>query len=377
MSQSSLKRFTEYTISTDSSGKINAAPPLRVGIRPVVLIMLLLALLVLFILRIAIGSVSIPVADIISVLLGGEASKATWANIILNIRLPRALTAVFAGAALSVGGLMMQTLFRNALAGPDMLGISAGASLGVALVVLSTGTIGGTLLAGIGLGGDVSLVAAACAGAGLTLLLIMLVARQVRSTVTLLILGLMFSFFATAIVSLLLHFAIPEQIQAYVNWTLGSFDGVTWGQMGIFVGGASLGLLMAFMLVKPLNALLLGEGYARSMGLKVGRTRAMIIIATAILTGVITAFCGPIGFVGIAVPHICRALFNTAEHRVLLPASAIVGGIMALTAALVASVPGSEIILPLNPVMALLGAPVVMRVILRRRGGQRLFEAGA
>lgn len=348
---------------------------INLGGRPKMFGALLLLLLVLFTARIAIGSVNIPLDDILSVLLGGEASKATWANIVLNIRLPRALTALLAGAALSVSGLMMQTLFRNPLAGPDVLGISSGASLGVALIVLGTGAVGTTLLAGVGLLGDMSIAAAACAGAGSAMLLVAILAQRVRSSTTLLILGLMLAFFTSAIVSLLLYFSIPEQIQAYINWTFGSFDGVAWGQMGILAIGVGIGLGLAFVMAKALNALLLGEGYARSMGVNVRRARQWIILATALLTGIVTAFCGPIGFVGIAVPHLCRGLFHTSDHRVLLPACAMMGAIVAMFAAMVAQLPGSQMILPLNPIMALLGAPVVIGVIVRQRSATRLFEA--
>lgn len=370
MTQTSSPRLLADAVR-DTIGK---PAEINLGGKPMVFAVLLVLLLVLFALRIAIGSVNIPLNDILSVLLGGEASKATWANIILNIRLPRALTAVLAGAALSVGGLMMQTLFRNPLAGPDVLGVSSGASLGVALMVLGTGAVGTTLLAGVGLLGDMSIAAAACAGAGAAMLLVALLARQVRSGTTLLILGLMLAFFTSAIVSLLLYFSIPEQIQAYINWTFGSFDGVAWGQMGILAVGVLVGLGLAFALAKALNALLLGEAYARSMGVNVRRARQWIILATALLTGLVTAFCGPIGFVGIAVPHLCRGLFNTSDHRILLPASAMMGAIVAMFAAMVAQVPGSQMILPLNPIMALLGAPVVIGVIVRQRSATRLFE---
>lgn len=347
----------------------------RHNLRMGVLAMLLLGLAVLFIVRIAVGSARIPLADIVSVLTGGEASKSSWSIIVMNHRLPRAVTAVLAGAALSVSGLMMQTMFRNPLAGPFVLGVSSGASLGVALVVLTSGSIGGTLLAGVGLGLDLGIAMAAGLGAGLTMLIVVLVASRVRSAMTLLILGLMFGYMTSAMVSLLLYFSIPEQIQAYIRWTFGSFAGVSWSEMRVLAPAVLIGLILALSLSKSLNALLLGETYAASMGLRVMRVQILIVITTALLTGVVTAFCGPIGFVGVAVPHLCRSLFNTSDHRILVPASMIVGAIMALVAALIAQVPGSESVLPLNPVTAVIGAPVVISVIMRQRNLHKTFAS--
>ncbi|MEO1669023.1 MAG: iron ABC transporter permease [Chloroflexota bacterium] len=351
----------------------DALPRLNLGLRPLLLIVLLGGLLVMFLLSLSIGSVSIPFDQIMTVLLGREAERTSWTNIVLKFRLPRATTAMLAGAALGVSGLMMQTFFRNPLAGPFVLGISSGASLGVALVVLSAGTAGGTLLAGFGLTGDLLLTSAAALGAGATMFVVLLVAGRVQSSMTLLILGLMMGYLVSAAVSLLLYFAIPERIQAYIGWTFGSFSGVTWDQMPILAGGVLVGLVIALGLTKSLNALLLGEGYARSLGMNVGLTRIAVVGATALLAGTVTAFCGPIGFVGIAVPHLCRSLFNTSDHRVLVPGTILMGAIVALVAALIAEVPGNNLILPLNAVTALIGAPVVIAVILRRRNLQQSF----
>lgn len=328
---------------------------------------LVVAVLIAFLLSVAVGSVSIPLEDVARVLAGGEASKDTWTTIILNFRLPRALTAFLAGAALGVSGLMMQTFFRNPLADPYILGISSGASLGVALVVLSFGVGGGTLLAGVNMAGDISLAAAASIGAGLAMCIVLLIARQTDSNMTLLILGLMFGQMTYALVSLLLYFAIPERIQAYLNWTFGSFGGVSWAQLRIFAPTVLVALGLTIVLSKSLNALLLGEQYAHSLGLDINKTRAGIIITTALLAGTVTAFCGPIGFVGVAVPHLCRSIFNTADHGVLIPATTLMGALVALCAGFIAEWPGSQIILPLNAVTALLGAPVVMWVVLRGR----------
>ncbi len=326
-----------------------------------------------FALSLGVGSVSIPLDSVIAILWDGAGQKPSWTHIIHSIRLPRALTAMLAGAALSASGLQMQTLFRNPLADPFILGISAGASLGVALVVLGTGVTGAGLLAGLGLLGQAGVVAAAVAGAALVLGLVLLVGRRVQHAMTLLILGLMFGYLTGALVSVLLYFSIPEQVQTYVLWTFGSFGAVTWGQLAVLAPVVLAGLGIAGLLVKPLNALLLGETYARSMGLGAGRARLWIIASAALLAGAVTAYCGPIGFLGVAVPHLCRALFNTSDHRVLLPACLLSGSILALAADLVARLPGSQATLPLNAVTALIGAPVVTWIILRRRSLRQAF----
>lgn len=332
------------------------------------------ALLLLFLLSLSLGSVGIPLEQIVTILLGGDAEKASWATIVLKFRLPKAITAALAGAALAVSGLQMQTLFRNPLADPFVLGISSGASLGVALVVLAAGVAGGsTLLAGVSLTGDISLTLASIVGSALVLLLVMAVARRVQSTMTLLILGLMFGYATGALVSVLLYFSIAERIQAYISWTFGSFSGVTWSQLQVFGPVIGVALVVSHTLVKPLNALLLGETYARSMGLHVGLARLGIIGASASLAGVVTAFCGPIAFLGIAVPHLCRSLLSTSDHRLLLPAVTFLGAALALAADMLAQLPGSQLTLPLNAITALLGAPVVIWVILRQRNLREAF----
>ncbi len=341
----------------------------------------LVALLIaLFLSSVALGSVRIPLRDVLAILLGGEPATASWSTIVIKFRLPKAITAMLAGAALSVAGLQMQTLFRNPLAGPFVLGISSGASLGVALVVLGTARLGGTmigagLLAGLGALGDLGVAAAASLGSALVLGLVLLVARRVASTMTLLILGLLFGYAASALVSVLLYFSIAERIQAYIAWTFGTFGTTTWSQLRVLAPAVMGALALGHLAAKPLNALLLGETYARSMGLTVGRARLQIVASASILAGVVTAFCGPIGFVGIAVPHLCRSLFNTSDHRVLLPAVTLLGASLALAADLIAHLPGSQITLPLNAVTALVGAPVVAWVILRQGNLRRAFAA--
>ena len=322
---------------------------------------LLLALLLLgFAANVATGSVSIPLSEILSILIGRGSEHRAWTSVILNLRLPQAVTALLSGAALAVSGLQMQTLFRNPLAGPFVLGISSGASLGVALVVLS-GTAGSAVL--VALSGTLGHVAAGIAGASGVLVLVLFTARRVP-TLTLLILGVLFGYAASALVSILLRFSSAESVQSYVIWTLGEFSGVSWSQLGLLAPLLLLGLGIAGAAVKPLNALLLGESYARSMGVPVERVRIWLIASTALLAGAVTAFCGPIGFLGVAVPHLARSLFQSSDHRVLMPRVALLGATLALFADLLAQVPGSSQVLPLNAITALLGTPVVIWVIL-------------
>jgi iron complex transport system permease protein len=320
-----------------------------------------LVVLLLVLADVATGSVAVPLRSTISILLGGEGEREAWSQIVLNLRLPRALTAALAGAALATSGLMMQTLFRNPLAGPFVLGVSSGASLGVALVVLGGGA---GLLAS--LAGAFGHVVAGIAGAALVLVLVLLTARRVP-TLTLLVLGVLFGYAASALVSILLRFSTAESVQSYVIWTQGEFGSVSWGEIRVLAPLLVVGLAMAAVAVKPLDALLLGESYARSLGVGVERSRLWLISATALMAGAVTAFCGPIGFVGVAVPHLGRGLLKTSSHRLLLPAVAMLGACLALVADLLAQLPGSSRVLPLNAVTALLGAPVVIWVIVRGR----------
>jgi iron complex transport system permease protein len=362
--------------TTLNTSEISAPMPTtqrRTSWRRWALVALCVALPCAFLLSLAVGSINIPLSEVITILRGDEPARDSWQTIVLNFRLPKAMTAILAGSALAVAGLIMQTLFRNPLADPFVLGISSGASLGVALAILAIGTTGTTLLAGLGMLGDVSLVIAASAGAAMVLVLVLVVARRVQSTMTLLILGVMFGYITSSLVSILVHFSIADRIQTYVNWTFGSFGGVTWSQMGLFAAVMLLGQILAYISVKPLNALLLGEAYARSMGVNIRQIRLLLIVGAAMLAGGVTAFCGPIIFLGIAVPHLCRALLGTSDHRVLMPACTLLGGTLALIADLIAQVPGSQIVLPLNAITALIGAPVVVWVILRRRNLREMF----
>jgi len=339
----------------------------RLGLRSLALAGLIAALVGAFLLSLAIGAVNIPLETVMHILLGGTPQRATWADIIFKFRLPKALTATLGGAALAVSGLQMQTLFRNPLADPFTLGVSSGASLGVALVILSVGTTGSLLLAGLGVLGDFGLAAAAGLGAALVLSAVLVVARRVQNTVTLLILGLMFGYLTSALVSLLVYFSLPDRVQSFSLWSAGSFGGVTWSQLRVFAPVVLLGLTVAGAITKSLNALLLGETYARSLGVNVRRARFWIILSASLLAGTVTAFCGPIGFLGVAVPHLCRNLFNTADHRILLPTSLLLGATIALLADLIAQMPGSQYTLPLNVITSLLGVPVIVWVILRQQ----------
>ncbi|ALB39410.1 iron ABC transporter [Anabaena sp. WA102] len=327
---------------------------------------LLICLILAFLLDLGFGAVNIPIHEVMNILLGQEAEKTTWTNIILKFRLPKALTATLAGAALGVSGLQMQTLFKNPLAGPFVLGISSGASLGVALVLLTASLTVPTLLTDLGMIGDFSLVIAASFGAASVLGLMLVVSRRVQDTMTLLILGLLFGYATSAMVSILLQFSSQERIQSYIMWTFGSFTAVTWQQLAILTPVICVGLLIAVLQSKSLNALLLGESYARSLGLTVQKTRFSVISSASILAGAITAFCGPIAFLGVAIPHLCRSLFNTSDHRILIPSVIIMGAILALFADLVSQILINQMVLPLNAITALIGTPVVTWVILQR-----------
>ena len=329
-----------------------------------------------FVLDIALGPVRIPPLAVVRILLGQAAETPAWAFIVREIRLPKALTALVVGSGLAVSGLQMQTLFRNPLAGPSVLGLTAGASLGVAAVLLASGSgaAGGLAVRALGVGGSWGLVLAASVGAALVMGLVLALAARVRDNVVLLIVGLMIASVTSAIVSLWQYLSAPEQLQDYLLWTFGSLGGVGGSHLAVLAAVVGLGLLLAFASAKPLNALLLGENYARSMGLAVGRTRTLLIASTSLLAGAITAFCGPIGFVGLAVPHLTRALLRTTDHRLLLPGTCLAGAALTLACDCVAQLPGSQLALPLSVVTSLLGAPVVLWIVLRRPAGRSSFS---
>ena len=333
------------------------------------LLMLLLALSIIafIILNLLLGTVRIPAGDVIDILLGNHSDNRIWTNIVMKSRLPQSLTAAMAGAGLAVSGLLMQTVFRNPLAGPSVLGISSGASLGVACVVLLSGSIGGVTLSRLGVIGEVSITLSAITGSLLIMALIAFVARKVRGNVTLLIMGVMIGYIANAIIGVLKFFSAEEDIRAYVIWGLGSFSRVSGGQTTVFIVLMMILLPTAFFLIKTLNLLLLGDSYARNLGLNIKRARLLVIGCSGVLVAVVTAYCGPIVFLGLAVPHICRGLFHTSNPAVVLPASLLGGASLALLCNLIARLPGFEGALPVNSVTALVGAPVVMWVLFYKR----------
>ncbi|PWJ59677.1 iron complex transport system permease protein [Dyadobacter jejuensis] len=328
---------------------------------------LTLTLLASFMLDIMLGSVHIPLQEVIQIIFGGEASVQAWQLIVEKIRIPKAITALLAGSALSVSGLQMQTLFRNPLAGPSELGITAGAGLGVAVVMLGGGSAGVYAIRELGLSGSWLVIAMASAGSALVMLLILAIAGRIRDHVVLLIVGLMIGAITLSVVSIWQYYSNPEQLQSYILWTFGSLGGVYGSQLYVLGTIVIVGLLQAFSSSKALNILLLGNNYARTMGLTVGRSRLIILSGTSILTGSITAFCGPIGFIGIAVPHLTRALLGSSDHRILIPACCLVASILMLVCDILSQLPGHAAVLPINIVTSLLGAPVVIWVIVRHQ----------
>lgn len=337
--------------------------------RPVALYMLLITLLifVFFLLNILLGSIQIPFKDVWHILWGDYNGNEIWQNIVWKSRIPQALTALVAGAGLSVSGLQMQTVFRNPLAGPSVLGISSGASMGVAFVVLLSGTIGGVALSKVGVMGEIALTISAIIGSLSIMALIIFVSQKVKGNVTLLIIGVMVGYVANAVIGVLKYFSVEEDIRAYVIWGLGSFARVSGNQMTLFVSIMLVLLPLSFLLVKTLNLLLLGDAYARNLGLNIRRARLQVITCSGVLVAIVTAYCGPIIFLGLAVPHLCRSLFRTSDHRILMPASLLMGGAMALLCNLIARMPGFEGALPVNSVTALVGAPVVISVLFNKR----------
>ncbi|HBL77285.1 MAG TPA: iron ABC transporter [Prolixibacteraceae bacterium] len=328
-------------------------------------LLLFLVAVVFFVLDVFVGSLSIPFKQVFSVLLGISDASEEIKTIVLDFRLPKALTAVTAGIALSVSGLQMQTIFRNPLAGPDVLGISAGASLGVAILVLGFSSVLGVDMFSVG--GSWALVIMAWLGSGMVMFLILAVSIRIKDILTILILGILFASAASAIVSIMQYFSNESMLKSFIIWTMGSLGSVTHSQLNVLIPSVLVGLVIAFFSAKSLDVMLLGEQYAKSMGLQVKTVRIMVFFSTSILAGSITAFCGPIGFIGIAVPHIARLLFKTASHRVLVPASVLLGAIVMLFSDIVAQMPGFESTLPINSVTALVGIPFVIWIIMKNR----------
>lgn len=334
------------------------------------IILLVGGIVLLFLLNLALGSVSIPLNSIIKICLESDASEPIWFNIVTKSRIPQSLTAMIAGAGLSVSGLLMQTVFRNPLAGPSVLGISSGASLGVALIVLLSGSLGGVALSSLGILGEVAVTLGAILGSFTIMILIAYVSQRVKGNVTLLIIGVMIGYVVNAVIGVLKYFSVEEDIKAYVFWGLGSFSRISPSQVPLFVVLILVLLLLSFLLIKTLNLMLLGESYARSLGLNIKRARLLVITTSGALVALVTAFCGPIIFLGLAVPHLCRSLFQTSDHRILIPTSILLGSAIALLCNLIARLPGFEGALPINSVTALIGAPVVISVLFSKHRGE-------
>lgn len=314
------------------------------------------------------GQVSIPLKEVFKILVGQESSKSTWDYIILNFRLPKAITAILVGMGLSISGLLMQTLFRNPLAGPYVLGLSSGSSLGVAFVILGAGFLPNFLNEAVL--SNYGIVLASCLGSFLVVLAIMIVAQRLRNTMSILIVGLMFGSFAGAIVNVLSYFSTAEQLQKFTFWSMGNLGNLSWNSIGILGTVVIVGLLLSLFSIKSLDALLLGENYAKSVGLNFRKARFIIIIATSILAGSITAFAGPIAFIGLAVPHIAKLLFQTSNHKILFFSTLLLGGILMLICDIISQMPYLSMTLPINAITSIMGAPVVIWLLIGKKNIQ-------
>ena len=324
-----------------------------------------LLIIVLFIANLFLGAVSIPADEVLKVLLGDTAGRESWSYIIMQSRLPQAITALLCGGSLAVSGLMLQTAFANPLAGPSILGISSGANLGVAIVMLASG--GMITAGGVTISGFMSVLIGGFVGSMLIMFIILSLSTFIRSNLMLLITGIMIGYIASSAISLLNYFSTEEGVHSYMIWGMGNFGGVSMQQMPLFVPVCLIGLAISVMLIKPLNALLMGNQYAENLGINIRLTRNLLLTATGLLTAVTTAFCGPISFLGLAVPHVARMILHTENHKTLLPATILCGSAAALLCNLLCTLPGEKGIIPLNVVTPLLGAPVIIYVILKQR----------
>jgi iron complex transport system permease protein len=331
----------------------------------IIVSILLVSLLLLFLINISQGQISIPFKDVFKSLTGSQASRQTWEYIIFNYRLPKAITAVLAGIGLSISGLLMQTLFRNPLAGPYVLGLSSGSSLAVAFVIMGASLLP-TAISNYFLS-PYSIMIASCIGSLFVLLTVLFVSKKMRDTTAVLIVGLMFSSFAGAIVSVLTYFSSAQELQKFTFWSMGSLGNLSWTQIVILFVAVLFGLLLSIIKIKQLDALLLGENYAKSMGVNYSNTKLTIIVATSILAGSITAFAGPIAFVGLAVPHITKLVFQTSKHYILFFGTTLFGGIIMLFCDIASQIPGTNIILPINAFTSIVGAPVVIWLLVRKK----------
>lgn len=324
-----------------------------------------LSLPLLLLLDICVGSVTIPFREVVSILSGHGSHRESWHYIVLNYRLPKAMTAVFAGIGLSIAGLLMQTLFRNPLAGPYVLGLSSGSSLGAAVVILGASALPPSVAYIFDT--PYSIILASCAGSFLVMLAVLAVSQRLRDTMSILIVGLMFGSFATAFISVLTYFSSAEELQRFAFWSLGSLGNLSWEAVLILGIAVGIGCVIGFACIKPLNSLLLGETYARSLGMNISRTKFLIILSSSILAGSITAFAGPIAFIGLAVPHIAKLSFRSSDHRVLFSGTLLFGAGLMLVCDILCLVPGTDIILPINAISSMIGAPIVVWLLLGKR----------
>ncbi len=322
-----------------------------------------LGTLVLFVVALMTGAVDIPATEVLGILMGKDTENTVWRVIVLESRLPMAMTALLSGASLSIAGLMLQTTFQNPLAGPSILGVSSGASMGVAIVML----LGGGVLASAGALQYVSVIAGAIAGAAAVILLLLGLSSSLRSSAMLLIAGIMLSYLASSVISLLNFFAPADGVKSFVVWGLGSFGGVTASELPLFCTVLAAALFSSALFIKPLNALLLGERYTANMGYSVKRLRSLLLCLSGILTAFVTAFCGPIGFIGIVVPHIARMIFKTSNHSILIPATMLCGAALTLACSVLTTIPGSSGVLPINAITPVIGVPVIIYILIQRR----------
>lgn len=331
----------------------------------ILFIIFTLLLVCFFMMDLISGQVSIPLKEVFKIITGQEASKSTWEYIILNFRLPKAITAILVGMGLSISGLLMQTLFRNPLAGPYVLGLSSGSSLGVAFVILGAGFLPSFLNSAVL--SSYGIVLASCLGSFLVVLAILIVAQRLRNTMSILIVGLMFGSFAGAIVNVLSYFSTAEQLQKFTFWSMGNLGNLSWNSIGILGTVVGIGLLLSLFSIKSLDALLLGENYAKSVGLNFKKARFIIIVATSILAGSITAFAGPIAFIGLAVPHIAKLLFQTSNHKILFFSTLLIGGILMLICDIISQMPYLSMTLPINAITSIMGAPIVIWLLIGKK----------
>lgn len=331
----------------------------------VLFLFLLLAMLFLFLVNISLGSVEIPLNEVFKGIFSQEMSKESWEIILWNFRFPKAITAILVGIGLSISGLLMQTLFRNPLAGPYVLGLSSGASLGVAFIILGTGFLPSFISAFFL--SNYGLILASSFGSFLVLMAVLMVSQKLKDTMAILIVGLMFGSFTSAIVSVLSYFTSAEKLQKFTFWSMGSISNLSWNEIMLLAVFIAIGISISFLVIKPLNALLLGEKYAQSIGINYKKTRFLIIIATSILAGSVTAFAGPIAFIGLAVPHIAKLIFQTSNHLVLFWSTLLFGAIVMLCCDTIAQVPGNDITLPINAITSVFGAPIVIWLLVRKK----------